>query len=252
MTVVGVIPARYASTRLPAKPLVDLLGRPMIQRVVEQVRRAKSLHRVVVATDDERIASVVRGFGGEVVLTDAGIRSGSDRVAAVAEQMPGDIFVNIQGDEPLIAPEMIDEAVSVVRDHPGVSMGTLVRPLEDPADVDNPSVVKVAVGASGDALYFSRSTIPHVRDEPDRQRWISTGLLFKHIGIYVFRRDFLRVFTTLPEGRLERLERLEQLRVIEAGHAIRTAVTRYDSIPIDTPADVERVVALMKRAGMKA
>ncbi|MCU0454621.1 MAG: 3-deoxy-manno-octulosonate cytidylyltransferase [Bacteroidetes bacterium] len=247
MTVVGVIPARYASTRLPAKPLVDLLGRPMIQRVFERVQKAASIDRAVVATDDERIASVVRSFGGDVLMTSTDIRSGSDRVAAVAEQMPGDIFVNIQGDEPLIAPEMIDEAVAVVRDHPDVSMGTLVRLLEEPADVTNPSVVKVAVAANGDALYFSRSPIPHVRDESETKRWLTSGLFYKHIGIYVFRRQFLKVFATLPEGRLERVEKLEQLRVLEAGHRIRTAVTRFDSIPIDTPEDVARVVALLKQ-----
>jgi 3-deoxy-manno-octulosonate cytidylyltransferase (CMP-KDO synthetase) len=247
MNVVGVIPARYASTRLPAKPLIDLLGRPMVLRVVDRVRLAKSIGRIVVATDDERIASVVRADGAEAVMTSPEIRSGSDRVAAVAEQIDGDIFVNIQGDEPLIAPEMIDEAVAVVRDHADVSMGTLIRPLEEPADVTNPSVVKVAVAANGDALYFSRSAIPHIRDESDPNRWMSSGLLYKHIGIYVFRRDFLKVFTTLPEGRLERLEKLEQLRVLEAGHRIRTAVTKQDSIPIDTPDDVKRVVALLKQ-----
>jgi 3-deoxy-manno-octulosonate cytidylyltransferase (CMP-KDO synthetase) len=182
-------------------------------------------------------------------MTSPEIRSGSDRVAAVADQIAGDIFVNIQGDEPLIAPEMIDEAVAVVRDHPEVSMGTLIRPLEEPEDVTNPSVVKVAVAANGDALYFSRSPIPHVRDEAEPQRWLSTGQLFKHIGIYVFRREFLKVFTSLPEGRLERLEKLEQLRVLEAGHRIRTAVTRFDSIPIDTPEDVTRVVELLKKTG---
>lgn len=249
MIVVGVIPARYASTRLPAKPLADLLGRPMVLRVVDRVRQAKSVDRVVVATDDERIASVVRSDGTEAVMTSPDILSGSDRVAAVAEQVPGDIFVNIQGDEPLIAPEMIDEAVAVVRDHPDVSMGTLIRTLEDPSDVNNPSVVKVVVATDGDALYFSRSPIPHVRDASDTKRWLTTGVLYKHIGIYVFRREFLRIFTTLPEGRLERVEKLEQLRVLEAGHRIRTAVTKYDSIPIDTPEDVTRVVTLLKQAG---
>lgn len=249
MKVVGVIPARYASTRLPAKPLVDLLGRPMVLRVVDRVRSARSIDRTVVATDDERIATVVRSAGVEAVMTAPDIRSGSDRVAVVADLVGGDIFVNIQGDEPLIAPEMIDEAVAVVRDHADVSMGTLIRKLEDPADVTNPSVVKVAVAANGDALYFSRSAIPHMRDESDPNRWMSSGSLYKHIGIYVFRRDFLKIFATLPEGRLERIEKLEQLRVLEAGHRIRTAVTKYDSIPIDTPDDVMRVVRLMQRSG---
>jgi 3-deoxy-manno-octulosonate cytidylyltransferase (CMP-KDO synthetase) len=249
MKVIGVIPARYGSTRLPAKPLLDFLGKPMVQHVVERVRAAKTVDRAIVATDDERIASVVRGFGGDVVMTSPDIRSGSDRVAAVARKVDGDIFVNIQGDEPLIAPAMIDAAVLVVRDDASVNMGTLIRPLDDPADVVNPSIVKVAVASNGDALYFSRSPIPHMRDEQDPLRWISGGMLFKHIGIYVFRRAFLEVFASLPEGRLEVLEKLEQLRVLEAGYRIRTGVTEYDSVPIDTPEDVERVKGMMKKQG---
>jgi 3-deoxy-manno-octulosonate cytidylyltransferase (CMP-KDO synthetase) len=247
MKVVGVIPARYGSTRLPAKPLVDLLGKPMVQHVVERVRAAKMVDLSVVATDDERVASVVRGFGGSVVMTSPEIRSGSDRVAAVAREMDGDIFVNIQGDEPLIAPDMIDQAVRVARDDATVSMGTLIRTLDDPADVMNPSIVKVAVASNGDALYFSRSPIPHMRDEQDPRRWISGGMLFKHIGIYVFRRAFLEVFASLPEGRLEVLEKLEQLRVLEAGYRIRTGVTAFDSVPIDTVEDVEKVKRLMAK-----
>ncbi len=247
MKVVGVIPARYGSTRLPAKPLVDLLGKPMVQHVVERVQAAQLVDQAVVATDDERIASVVRGFGGDVVMTSPDIRSGSDRVAAVAKQMDGDIFVNIQGDEPLIAPAMIDAAVRVVRDDASVSMGTLIRPLDDPADVTNPSIVKVAIASNGDALYFSRSPIPHVRDERDPRRWISGGMMYKHIGIYVFRREFLEVFASLPEGRLEVLEKLEQLRVLEAGYRIRTGVTEFDSVPIDTVEDVEKVKQLMSK-----
>ena len=247
MKVVGVIPARYASTRLPAKPLADLLGKPMVQHVVERARAASTVDRVIVATDDERIASVVRGFGGDVMMTSPDIRSGSDRVAAIARMVEGDIFVNIQGDEPLIAPAMIDAAVRVVGDDPTVQMGTLIRPLDDVADVLNPSIVKVAVAGNGDALYFSRSTIPHVRDEQDPRRWIASGSLFKHIGIYVFRRAFLEIFSTLPEGRLEVLERLEQLRVLEAGYRIRTGITSYDSVPVDNPEDVKRVRSLMAK-----
>ncbi|MEK6650250.1 MAG: 3-deoxy-manno-octulosonate cytidylyltransferase [Bacteroidota bacterium] len=246
MTVVGVIPSRYGSTRLPAKPLVDLLGKPMVQHVFERVRAATTIHRAVVATDDERIAEAVRAFGGDVVMTSPDIRSGSDRVAAVARMIPGDIFVNIQGDEPLISSAMIDAAVRVVSEHPDVQMGTLVRPLDDPADITNPSVVKVAIAANGDALYFSRSAIPHVRDEQDPRRWVSSGMLYKHIGIYVFRRAFLEIFSSLPEGKLEQAEKLEQLRVLEAGYRIRTGLTQHDSVPIDTPEDVEKVVRMMK------
>jgi len=167
-SVVAVIPARYASQRLPAKPLVDLLGKPMIQRVYERVRQASLPSHVVVATDDERIADVVRKFGGEVKLTPASIKSGSDRVAAVAREIPGDIYVNVQGDEPLIAPEMVDEAVRVLLADPSAPVGTLVKAINSADDLVNPAVVKVVVSTGGDALYFSRAAIPFLRDVEDR------------------------------------------------------------------------------------
>ena len=247
--VVGVIPSRYASQRLPAKPLVDLNGKPMVQRVYEQSRKASLLDRVIVATDDERIVSAVRDFGGEVMLTSAEIRSGSDRVAAVAERVPADFYVNIQGDEPLIAPAMIDEAVRLLLEDEGAVVGTLVRPLESPEDLRSPHVVKAVISTSGRAMYFSRSPIPHVRDEADAGRWPGQHQFYKHIGLYVYRAAFLRTFVRLPESRLERAERLEQLRILEHGYAIRVGVTNYDSIPVDTPADAERVRALLRARG---
>ncbi len=246
---IGVIPARYASQRLPAKPLVDLLGKPMIQRVYERAIMATRLDRVIVATDDQRIADVVSGFGGECVMTSTAIRSGSDRMAVVAEQIPADIYVNIQGDEPLIVPEMIDDAVGVLDEDAEAVVGTLVRPILTPEELLNPNVVKVVFREDGRALYFSRSPIPHVRDVADAASWLGSHSFFKHIGLYVFRAAFLRAYVNLPESSLERAERLEQLRILEHGHAIRVGITAHESIPVDTPEDAERVIALLRAGG---
>jgi 3-deoxy-manno-octulosonate cytidylyltransferase (CMP-KDO synthetase) len=250
--VVGVIPARYASQRLPGKPLIDLLGKPMVQRVYERAKNAMLLSRVLVATDDQRVVDVVRAFGGEVAMTAIDIRSGSDRVAAVASTAEGDIFVNVQGDEPLIAPGMIDEAVRVVLQDERVEVGTLVKKIGSLSELTNPSIVKVVISAEMDALYFSRSPIPFVRDEPDQAKWLTRQPFFKHIGIYVFRKRFLQQYARLSESPLERAERLEQLRILEHGFRIKVGVTEHDSIPVDTKEDVQRVVALLKRAESRA
>ncbi len=247
--VIGVIPARYASQRLPAKPLLDLLGKSMVQRVYEQAKKASRLQRVIVATDDDRIAHVVRDFGGEVMLTPMEIKSGSDRVAAVAAKNDGDIFVNIQGDEPLIAPQMIDQAAEILIDDPHAVVGTLAKRLTTGLELSNPGVVKVVVDKNSNALYFSRSIIPYVRDEQNPTKWIDKRAFYKHIGLYVFRRDFLLEFTKTPESSLEQSERLEQLRILENGYKIKVTFTEYDSIPIDTQADAERVIAILKQQG---
>jgi 3-deoxy-manno-octulosonate cytidylyltransferase (CMP-KDO synthetase) len=245
--VVGVIPARYASQRLRAKPLVDLLGKPMIQRVYEQAKKAGMLDRVVVATDDVRIEKAVELFGGKVILTSPDIKSGSDRVAIIASQTDGDIFVNIQGDEPLIAPEMIDQAVNVLINDPSASVGTLVKVINSKEDLLNPNVVKVVLSSELYGLYFSRAAIPFIRDEKDTGLWIEHHAFYKHIGLYVFRRDFLMQYSQLPASKLEKAEKLEQLRIIEAGHKIKAGITTFDSIPIDTPEDVERVVSILQQ-----
>jgi 3-deoxy-manno-octulosonate cytidylyltransferase (CMP-KDO synthetase) len=243
--VVAVIPARYGSQRLPAKPLVDLLGKPMVQRVYEQVGKATLPTRVIVATDDRRIASVVRKFGGEVVMTSPDIKSGSDRVAAVAREVEGDLFVNVQGDEPLLVPEMIDQAVRVVLDDPLTEVGTLVKKIGSEEELLNPGIVKVTFDSRGTALYFSRSVIPFVRDVADQSQWLRHHTFYKHIGIYVFRKEFLLKYSTMPESGLERVERLEQLRILEGGFKIKVGITQYDSVPIDTREDVQRVLALL-------
>ena len=248
MNIIGVIPSRYASQRLPAKPLVDLLGKPMVQRVYEQARQSRLLSRVVVATDDERIAQAVKSFGGEYLMTSPEIKSGSDRVAAVAVTMDGDIFVNVQGDEPLIAPEMIDEGVQLLLDDRDAEVGTLAKKIESLDDLFNPNVVKVVMDQNNIALYFSRSTIPFVRDEKDEKRWLQHTTFYKHFGLYVYRREFLRRYATMPEGTLEKSERLEQLRILESGAKIKVGITTFDSIPVDTKEDVEKVVAILRRS----
>jgi 3-deoxy-manno-octulosonate cytidylyltransferase (CMP-KDO synthetase) len=247
--VIGVIPARYASQRLPAKPLMDLLGKPMVQRVYEQAKRASRLQGVIVATDDERIATVVRSFGGDVVITPPEIKSGSDRVAVVAAGHEGDIFVNIQGDEPLIAPQMIDQAADILINDPRAVVGTLAKKLTTSLELSNPGVVKVVVDKNSNALYFSRSIIPYIRDEQNPAKWIDRRAFYKHIGLYVFRRDFLLEFTKTPESSLEQSERLEQLRILENGYKIKVGFTEHDSIPVDTLADAERVIAILKQQG---
>ena len=244
--VVGVIPARYASQRLPAKPLLDLLGKTMVLRVYEQAKKARRLSQVIVATDDERIASVVRSFGGEVIITPREIKSGSDRVAAVAERSDGDIFLNIQGDEPLIAPQMIDQAAAILIDDSHALVGTLAKRIESYEELLNPGIVKVVVDKYSSALYFSRSIIPFIRDEQESSKWLSKRTFYKHIGLYVFRKDFLLEFARMPESSLEQSEKLEQLRILENGYKIKVGFTEHDSIPIDTLADANRVIEILK------
>lgn len=245
---IAVIPARYASRRLPGKPLAEIAGRPMIRHVYERVSAAAGIHGVVVATDDERIASAVRHFGGTAVITPADLQSGTDRVAIVARSIPdADIIVNVQGDEPLIPSPMITEAVAPLAEDPAILCGTLARTITDESDLANPSVVKVVRSLAGDALYFSRSPLPYGRDLPAAE-WRAQHPYYKHIGIYVFRRDFLLVVAALPPAPLERMEQLEQLRILEHGYSIRVTLTGHDSIAVDTPADLKRVRTLMERS----
>ena len=246
LRVVGVIPARYASQRLPAKPLLDLVGKTMVQRVYEQAAKARRLNRVIVATDDERIAAVVRAFGGDVIITPPEIKSGSDRVAAVAAGNGGDIFLNIQGDEPLIAPQMIDETIRPLIDDASVLVGTPVRRIAPEDDLANPNTVKVVLDREGNGIYFSRSPIPYLRDGVEIGQWHRHHHYYKHFGLYVYRKRALLDFAKWEESSLERMEKLEQLRFLEHGIRIRTTMTEYESIPIDTAADAERVRAILR------
>lgn len=242
MKTLAVIPARYDSTRLPAKALVSLGGKPMIQRVWERVRQASSVSNVVVATDDERIRSVVEGFGGTAVMTRKDHRSGTERVAEVAiAHEEADILVNVQGDEPLIEPAAINTAVEAIREDATVNIATLVVPISNPADIMDPNVVKAVLDFDGNALYFSRAPIPWVRDRggPVHARHL------KHLGLYVFRRSALLDFPTFPQGDLERIEQLEQLRWMENGYRIRVAETEYDSVSVDVAEDVARIEKLL-------
>jgi 3-deoxy-manno-octulosonate cytidylyltransferase (CMP-KDO synthetase) len=244
---VAVIPARHASTRLPGKPLLDIAGKSMIQRVWERVHRAGKISRVIVATDDERILQAVKTFGGEGVITRAEHRSGTERVAEVAAGPSfheHDIIVNVQGDEPLIEPASIDIAVDAIEADDSVRVATVAFPITRPADIMDPNVVKVVLDFDDDALYFSRAPIPWVRDRnaPVHARHM------KHLGLYVFRRDALLDFATLPVGDLERVEQLEQLRWMENGYKIRVAETAHDSVSVDVPADVAHVEDLIRKS----
>ena len=235
--ILGVIPARYASVRFPGKALSEIAGKPMLQHVWERAGLSRYLTKILIATDDDRILNAARKFGAQAVITRSDHSSGTDRVAEVASSHAADVVVNIQGDEPLIDPEAIDAALLAVVGENEVSMGTLMRRIEDPADIVNPNVVKVVTDLTGNAVYFSRSTIPYVRGAGDYP-------YFKHIGLYVYRREFLLRYSDLPVGPLERAERLEQLRAIENGYRIRVVETDYDSIGVDTPDDLERVTHL--------
>jgi 3-deoxy-manno-octulosonate cytidylyltransferase (CMP-KDO synthetase) len=240
--ILGVIPARFASVRFPGKALATFAGKTILQHVYERASAARYLHRVIVATDDERIAGEARRFGAAVRMTRTDHRSGTDRAAEVASAESAELVVNIQGDEPLIDPLAIDAAVLAMLDDPSVPMGTLKRRIDNAEDLHNPNVVKVVTSLRGDALYFSRHPIPYVRQGGEATH-------FKHIGLYVYRRAFLLSYPSLPVGPLEQAERLEQLRALENGYAIRVVETDYESMGVDTPEDLARLKAIFETVG---
>ncbi|HEY3093237.1 MAG TPA: 3-deoxy-manno-octulosonate cytidylyltransferase [Vicinamibacterales bacterium] len=245
--VVAIIPARYDATRLPGKPLADIAGRPMIEHVYRRTAAARGVDAVVVATDDERIASAVRAFGGIAMLTGSAHRTGTDRIAEVAANLSCEIVVNVQGDEPLVEPEMIDAIIAPLAADPMLEMSTVCVAITDRSEYANPNVVKVVKDRAGRALYFSRAPIPHFRGGPPEggpyDLAVGAGFSrpYKHLGLYGYRRTFLLKFATLPQTPLEQAESLEQLRALEHGYRIHTVETRYDSIGVDTPEDLERV-----------
>lgn len=241
-SVLAVIPARYASTRLPGKPLAMISGRPMIQHVVERVKRAQTVSRVVVATDDKRIEAAVVAFGGEAVLTRADHLTGTDRVAEVAAHISAAIYVNVQGDEPLVDPGIVDAVVAAMLEDDSIQIGTPCSAILRAGDIMDPNVTKVVRDFEGNGLYFSHAPIPWVRDTGDTV----TARHWKHIGIYAFRRDVLLEIPTLPPGELERVEKLEQLRWLENGFRIRVVETEYDAVSVDVPADIERVEKILR------
>jgi 3-deoxy-manno-octulosonate cytidylyltransferase (CMP-KDO synthetase) len=240
--VVVVIPARYGSTRLPGKPLVSLNGLPMIQRVYERAKSARRVDRVIVATDDDRIVKAVTSFGGEARMTRPDHRTGTERVAEVAAHVEGEVFVNVQGDEPLLDPAAVDTAVAALLEEPQAAVATVATPIKIPGDIMDPNVVKVVLDFDDNALYFSRAPIPWVRDTGNT---IQVRHL-KHLGLYVFQRDALLEYPTLPQGELERIEQLEQLRWLENGSKIRVAEVEHDAISVDIPEDVARVEKLLQ------
>jgi len=244
VSAVAIIPARYQSTRLPGKALAEIAGRPMIEHVYRRAAAASSIARVIVATDDRRIADAVERFGGEARMTSASHQSGTDRLAEVAATLDCGLVVNVQGDEPLLAPETIDAAVSAFADPgadnaPALEMSTLRRQITDAAELQNPNVTKVVVDADGFAMYFSRAPIPFTRPgQPAATAWA-------HVGLYVYRRETLLRLAAWPPTTLERAEALEQLRALEHGIRIKAVTTAYHTIGVDTQEDLERVRALL-------
>jgi len=245
--VVAIIPARYGSTRFPGKPLALIQGLPMIQHVYRRVAQASRVHRVIVATDDQRIVEAVDSFGGESMLTKPDHPTGTDRLAEVAEKIDVDLIVNVQGDEPLIDPRMIDQAIEPMQQNPDYQMGTLASRITEINDFYNPNVVKVVLDQSGLALYFSRSPIPWPRDLSQEQ--LAEALpqinLLRHIGLYVYRRELLLSYPSWPKTPLETVENLEQLRALEKGVKLHVAVTQYSCHGVDTPEDLDRVSHMM-------
>jgi len=242
-TAVGLIPARHAATRFPGKPLAAIAGVPMVRRVFEGARAAKSLREVIVATDDERVAAACRAFGAPVVMTRSDHATGTDRLAEVAARLDDAIVVNIQGDEPLIEGRVVDAAVELLASDPTLPMSTVVHPA-DPDGLDDPNRVKVVLDRRRNALYFSRSRIPALRDPSFAPRY------WQHVGLYAYRREFLLEFVRLSPTPAERAEALEQLRALENGHRIACAIVLdWRGIPVDVPADVARVEARLRELG---
>lgn len=242
--ILGVIPARFASTRFPGKPLVDINGKSMIQRVYEQASQSKRLQKVVIATDDARIENHAKAFG-QVIMTKPEHPSGTDRckeaLDAIGESF--DYVVNIQGDEPLIDPLQIDQLTSLLADK--VELATLAKKITDTRQIENPNVVKVVTNQEGYALYFSRSVIPFIRNA-NTEEWTNHFNFLKHIGIYGYRTDVLNAITRLKPGKLEQAESLEQLRWLENGYKIKIGLTEIENMGVDTPEDLEQIIRRLK------
>lgn len=238
--IAGIIPARWASSRFPGKPLHLLAGKPLLQHVFEQARKCQALDALYVATDDERIREAALGFGAQVVMTAPDHPTGTDRIAEVAAQLPGLTHVlNLQGDEPLLDPDLVDTLARTLAAEPDLPMITAANPITDPAQIDDPNIVKVVLDTNGNALYFSRSPIPYRRTRPE-------GLvLYRHVGLYGYRCDFLENFVAWPPSLLEQAEQLEQLRALENGIRIRVLLTPHEAIGLDTPEQVPHLEALL-------
>ncbi len=248
--IIAVIPARYGSTRFPGKSLALIQGKPMIQWVYERTKRSKLVDRVLVATDDDRIMRAVAAFGGEAVMTSPDHPTGTDRIAEVARGLDCGIIVNVQGDEPLIEPAMIDEAIGPLVNDAAIPMGTVCKQIDSAEEAFDPNVVKVVLDEQGFALLFSRAPIPWDRDAWAGKRSLDeltlTTSLYKHIGLYVYRREFLLRYASLPQTRLETVEKLEQLRALGHGYRIRAVITEYESFGVDIPGDLSKILNRLK------
>ncbi|MCK4851638.1 MAG: 3-deoxy-manno-octulosonate cytidylyltransferase [Candidatus Omnitrophica bacterium] len=252
MRIIAVIPARWHSTRFKGKVLADINGKPMVQHVWERVKRAHEIDEIIVAVDKEKVFNAVESFGGKAVYTSPEQPSGTDRLAEVVNAMDADVIVNVQADEPLVHPLMIDELAQAFELDRNVHMATVIKRIHRKEDITDPNVVKVVVDRKGYALYFSRSPIPYLcRDRSNESDYSAdaedvSGRYFKHIGLYSYSKDFLFTYTNLPKAMLEEEEKLEQLRALEHGYKIKTIETVYDTIGVDTPEDLEKVRALLK------
>lgn len=246
VSAIGVIPARWASTRLPGKSLVLLCGKPLVQWVYERAKQARKLGSLVVATDDERIRAAVEKFGGKAVMTRADHPSGTDRIAEAVRGMDAEVLINVQGDEPLIDPALIDQLVTAMQSDAAWDMATAASPIAGADELNNPAVVKVVCDAQGRALYFSRSVIPHIRDGDAKFE----KLHWRHIGIYAYRRAFLEKLVKAPPCDLELAEKLEQLRALHIGCRMKVVQTREAGLGVDTPADVARAEQALRAAGL--
>jgi 3-deoxy-manno-octulosonate cytidylyltransferase (CMP-KDO synthetase) len=242
--ILGVIPARFASSRFPGKVLAEIAGKPMLQHVWERAVMARYLPSILIATDDERVYTAARKFGAAVRMTRSDHLSGTDRVAEAASADTAEIIVNIQADEPLIDPAAIDAAILPLVQDSTIEMGTLMKRIESPLEIEDPHVVKVVTNREGDAIYFSRSPIPYMRNRAEY-----ANPHYKHIGLYVYQRDFLLGYSALPVGPLERAEHLEQLRALENGFRIRVIETDSESLGVDTPQDLEQVSRMFEFSG---
>ncbi len=246
--IVGIIPARFASTRLLGKPLADICGKPMIQHTYESSLKSKLLNQVIIAVDDKKVAETAENFGAKVIITPKDIATGSDRIAFVAKNLPeAEIIVNIQGDEPFIKGEMIDQAIEPLLFDLKVNVSTLAKRINNVQELKSPSIPKVVFDYNNFALYFSRSPIPYVRDARTNLERIQKAEVYKHIGLYVYRREWLFRFTELSPTDLEKTEKLEQLRMLENGFKIKVVVTDYDNLAVDTQEDLERARLYYKR-----
>jgi len=243
MKVIGVIPARYGSTRLKGKVLINIFGKPLIQHVWEKAKQANMIDEVIIATDSEKVKSVCEGFGARVTLTSKNCQSGSDRIAEAVKDIQAAIIVNIQGDEPLMDPATINDLVRCLIKESRAPVATVIKRMENRREVDNPNVVKAVISKDGYALYFSRSRIPFNRDGENFKKL----LYYKHLGIYAYRKSFLIGFNKLAASKLEDMEKLEQLRILESGYAIKTITTDKESIGVDTPEDLKKVKAILKK-----